>query len=59
MLYGVSSIPHTVLIDQDGIIRAVGYRGGALAGKIDEMVKKIRKPAASRSMAGTGAGAGN
>jgi len=41
-LYQVSSIPHTVLIDQDGIIRAVGLRGGSLSSKIGDLLKKLR-----------------
>jgi tetratricopeptide (TPR) repeat protein len=49
-MYGVRGIPHTVLIDQDGIIRGIGYRGGALASKVEEMLKKLRKQ--------TGAGGG-
>jgi tetratricopeptide (TPR) repeat protein len=46
-MYGVRGIPHTVLIDQDGIIRGIGYRGGALASKVDEMLKKLRKSTSS------------
>ena len=42
-LYGVRGIPHTVLIDQNGIVRAVGYRGGRLESKVEEMVNKLRK----------------
>jgi thiol-disulfide isomerase/thioredoxin len=42
-LYGVRSIPHTVLIDQDGAVRAVGLRGGSLSSKIAELIKKIPK----------------
>jgi tetratricopeptide (TPR) repeat protein len=42
-LYGVRGIPHTVLIDQEGIIRGVGYRGATLASKVEEMLKKLRK----------------
>ena len=30
-LYGVYAIPHTVLIDQQGVIRATGLRGDDLA----------------------------
>ena len=37
-LYGVSSIPHTVLIDREGIIRGVGLRGGGLSSKIGELL---------------------
>lgn len=42
-LYGVYSIPHTVLIDQDGVIRATGLRGEALSVKVDELLKKLPK----------------
>jgi peroxiredoxin/Tfp pilus assembly protein PilF len=42
-LYHVTGIPQTVVIDQDGIIRAVGLRGGALSNKIGELLKKIQK----------------
>jgi tetratricopeptide (TPR) repeat protein len=48
-MYGVRGIPHTVLIDQDGIIRGVGYRGSNLASKVEEMLKKLRKPATADS----------
>ncbi len=40
MLYSVRGIPHTVLIDQEGIIRAVGLRGPRLANRIGELLKK-------------------
>ena len=40
-LYGVYSIPHTVLIDQDGVIRATGLRGEDLSAKIGELLAKI------------------
>lgn len=43
MTYGVQGIPHTVLIDQDGAIQAVGLRGGRLSGKIGDLVKQIQK----------------
>jgi tetratricopeptide (TPR) repeat protein len=43
-LYNVRGIPHTVLIDHNGMIRAVGYRASALGMKIDELVKKTLKP---------------
>jgi tetratricopeptide (TPR) repeat protein len=42
-LYKVDAIPRTVLIDQDGIVRAVGLRGGSLSNKIGELLKKIHK----------------
>jgi tetratricopeptide (TPR) repeat protein len=42
-LYNVQGIPHTVLIDQEGIIRGVGYRGGSLARKVGDMVKKLEE----------------
>ncbi|HEX8087418.1 MAG TPA: redoxin domain-containing protein, partial [Blastocatellia bacterium] len=42
-LYAVTAIPQTFLIDQDGIVRAVGLRGGALSSKIGELVKKVQK----------------
>jgi tetratricopeptide (TPR) repeat protein len=42
-LYRVEGIPHTVLIDQDGIIRGVGYRGSALSGKVGDLIKKLHK----------------
>lgn len=42
-LYNVRGIPHTVLIDQDGIIRGWGLRGGTLSNKVGELVKNIQK----------------
>ena len=42
-LYNVHSIPQTVLIDQDGIIRATGLRGGALYDKIGDLLKRMQK----------------
>ena len=45
-LYGVRGIPHTVLLDQDGVVRAVGLRGGALSSKVGELIKKLSKQAA-------------
>ncbi len=42
-LYGVYAIPHSVLIDQDGIIKARGLRGEELAEMIGEMVSKLPK----------------
>ena len=35
--YGVSSIPHTVLVDREGRIIARGLRGPALAEKLKEL----------------------
>jgi tetratricopeptide (TPR) repeat protein len=45
-MYGVRGIPHTVLIDQDGVVRAVGLRGGALSSKVGELIKKLSREAA-------------
>ncbi|HXG65078.1 MAG TPA: redoxin domain-containing protein [Blastocatellia bacterium] len=42
-LYNVRSIPHTVLIDQDGIVRATGVRGNGLSNKVGELLKKLQK----------------
>jgi hypothetical protein len=47
-LYRVHAIPHTVLIDQDGVVRAVGLRGGILSSKIGELIKKLPKQEAAR-----------
>lgn len=38
-LYGVNSIPHTVLVDANGIIIAKNLRGKALEAKLEEVVK--------------------
>ncbi len=38
-LYGVNSIPHTVLIDKDGTIIAKNLRGDALDSKLAEVIK--------------------
>ncbi|MDR0976306.1 MAG: AhpC/TSA family protein [Prevotellaceae bacterium] len=38
-LYGVDAIPHTVLIDADGVILAKGLYGDALIEKITELLK--------------------
>ena len=43
LLYGVYSIPQTVLIDQDGVIRAIGLRGEGLAAKIGELLTALPK----------------
>jgi len=42
-MYGVRAIPESVLIDQDGAIKAVGLRGSALYDKIGDLLKKLRK----------------
>lgn len=38
-LYGVNSIPATVLVDQDGTIIARNLRGDAIKAKLDELLK--------------------
>jgi len=43
-LYGVYAIPHTVVIDQDGVIRATGLRGEDLAAKIGELLSALPVP---------------
>jgi hypothetical protein len=45
-IFGVRAIPHTVLIDQDGVVRAFGLRGGVLHSKIGELIKKLSKTTA-------------
>ena len=42
-LYGVRGIPFTVLIDENGIVRATGLRGSSLESKIGELLKKRKK----------------
>lgn len=42
-LYAVYGIPHTVLIDQDGVIQATGLRAERLANKIGDLLKKLQK----------------
>jgi tetratricopeptide (TPR) repeat protein len=42
-LYGVYAIPQTILIDQDGAIKATGLRGEELSEKISEMLKTLKK----------------
>ena len=42
-LYGVRGIPHTVLIDENGLIRAVGLRGNSLSRKVGELLKNLKK----------------
>ncbi|MDF1547987.1 MAG: TlpA disulfide reductase family protein [Bacteroidales bacterium] len=39
-LYGVSAIPHTVLLDKDGIIIAKNLRGDELRTKVSELIDK-------------------
>jgi thiol-disulfide isomerase/thioredoxin len=49
-LYGVYAIPHTVLIDQDGVIQAIGLRAERLADRIGDLLKKLQKqPSDQRS----------
>ena len=38
-LYGVNSIPATVLVDQNGTIVARNLRGDAIKAKLDELLK--------------------
>jgi len=40
-LFGVYSIPQTILIDHEGVIRATNLRGDELAEKIDELLSKM------------------
>ena len=37
--YGVSSIPHALLVDQNGTIAATHLRGPALAAKLNELLR--------------------
>ncbi|MEW6128437.1 MAG: thioredoxin-like domain-containing protein [Acidobacteriota bacterium] len=46
-LYGVHAIPYTVLIDQRGVIRAVGLRGARLYKKIGELIEQIKQEKAA------------
>ncbi|NNF02515.1 MAG: TlpA family protein disulfide reductase [Bacteroidia bacterium] len=39
-LYGVNSIPHTILLDKEGIIIAKNLRGAELEAKIEEVLNK-------------------
>jgi tetratricopeptide (TPR) repeat protein len=43
-LYGVYAIPHSVLIDQDGVIKARGLRGEELSEKIGGLLNKTKAP---------------
>ena len=47
-LYGVTGIPHTVLIDREGIIRGVGLRGGGLSNRVGELLKKSQTAQSGR-----------
>lgn len=38
-LYGVNSIPHTILVDKDGTIIAKGLHGVEIAAKLEEILK--------------------
>jgi len=51
-IYGVRSIPHTVLIDQDGAVQEVGLRGGRLSGRISELIKQLQKQQSAPSNGG-------
>lgn len=42
-LYGVYAIPHSILIDQDGVIKASGLRGEELSQMIGDMLSKLPK----------------
>ena len=39
-LYGVNSIPHSILLDQDGVIIAKNLRGEELHEKLEEVFLK-------------------
>ena len=47
-LYGVYSIPHTVLIDQEGVVRATGLRGEDLSAKINDLLEKLHGSGTSK-----------
>ena len=40
-LYGVYAIPHTGLIDQEGVIQATGLRGEDLSDKVGNLLEKL------------------
>jgi tetratricopeptide (TPR) repeat protein len=42
-LYGVYAIPHSVLIDQEGVIKARGLRGEQLSDVIGDLLSKLPK----------------
>lgn len=48
-LYSVYAIPHTVLIDEEGVIRATGLRGEDLEAKIGELLTAPHNRAARSS----------
>lgn len=39
--YRVTGIPHSVLIDQDGVVRAVGLRGPELYAEVGKLLKEL------------------
>jgi tetratricopeptide (TPR) repeat protein len=47
--YGVYAIPHTVLIDHEGVIRAIGLRGEELDAKIGELIGSLKGGSKSSS----------
>ena len=48
-IYRVTGIPHSVLIDQDGIIRATGLRAARLSNAIGDLLKKSQSSGKSNS----------
>jgi thiol-disulfide isomerase/thioredoxin len=42
-LYGITSIPNSVIVDQNGVMRAAGLRGDQISDKIDEMLMQLPK----------------
>jgi tetratricopeptide (TPR) repeat protein len=46
-LYGVYAIPHSVLIDQDGVIKVRGLRGEELSNKIAELIQQVPRSASA------------
>jgi peroxiredoxin len=41
-LYNIHSIPHTVLIDHQGVIRAIGLRGQQLYKRIGDLLQQVK-----------------